>query len=316
MAIKIEMLRYFAAVAECGNLVDASKRLNRSASAVSMMLKQLEDHLGKPLFETDRKSKLSPVGTFVLELAQRELRQFDRTVQSIESYAKAAVGMVRIASVPSVAGTILPVALEHFIDEHPNVQIDLRDMDSSSVLSALAQERVDIGIATALESVQESRRTPLFSDAFGLVCAPDHPLTKSESPLNWEELRGETFIANELCGTIQSPVFREIFQNANLYIHNTVSLLAMVKAGLGVTVLPRMVIQIYPGETIFRPVDDTSAIRRIDLIFRTGNTLSPVAEMLGQYIISATRETLLNTEHMQHEHGPDEPTVYAGKTTT
>ena len=59
MAIKLEMLRYFVEVAKTGNLSQAAERLGRSPSALSMMLKQFEEHLGAPLFETDRKSNLT-----------------------------------------------------------------------------------------------------------------------------------------------------------------------------------------------------------------------------------------------------------------
>ena len=56
MAIKTDMLRYFVSVAEAGNLASAAKTLQRSPAAVSMMLKQLEEELGAPLFQTDRKN--------------------------------------------------------------------------------------------------------------------------------------------------------------------------------------------------------------------------------------------------------------------
>ena len=100
MAIKIEMLRCFREVARSGNLTDAAQVLKRTPSAVSMMLKQFESHLGEPLFETDRKNKLTALGVFVLEQAERELLHFDNTVRVIESYANASHGHVRIATVP------------------------------------------------------------------------------------------------------------------------------------------------------------------------------------------------------------------------
>jgi DNA-binding transcriptional LysR family regulator len=292
MAIKLDMLRCFVTVAESGNLADAATRLNRSPSAVSMMLKQFEQHLGRSLFESDRKNSLSTMGRFVLEQAQIELRQFDWMVQSIESFARTEIGVVRVASVPSVAGTILPVAIKRFIARHPRIRIDLRDMDSASVLRALEQERVDIGIATAHEQIPDQRRTRLFADAFGLVCLREHPLAQSSTPLRWQALEGEEFIANELCGSLQSPVFQHIYRNARLNVHNTVSLLAMVKAGLGVTVLPQMVLQLHPGELYFRAIDDASALRQIDLLYRTGTGRAPAADSLGEFIVAATEDCL------------------------
>lgn len=288
MAIKIEMLRCFAAVVESGNLAGAAARLNRSPSAVSMMLKQLEDHLGKPLFETDRKRDLSPLGRFVIEQARIELRQFDRSVQSIEEYARAGIGVVRVAAVPSVAGTVLPTAFETFLERHPNVQVSLRDMNSAGVLEALDQERADIGVATVSDSAWTSGRTHLFDDEFGLICRPDHALAADDEPVRWEELEKENFIGNELCESIRSPVSQALCRQARLVIYNTGSLLAMVKAGLGVTVLPRTVIELHPGETVFRSIDDPSAVRRIDLLYRSGNAASPLADDLVQHVVNAT----------------------------
>lgn len=295
MTLKIEMLRSFVAVAECGNLADAAKQLRRSPAALSMTLKQLEDHLKKSLFETDRKNKLTAVGHFVLEQAQIELSQFDRTVQVIENYAQGGAGMVRIASVPSVAGTILPIALEKFIAANPKVHVELRDMDSTSVLSAMQQERIDIGLATVPDAVQGSECTPLFNDRFGLVCSHNHHLARSSSPMKWTELKGETFIANELCGTIRSPVFQSFYKKANLNVHNIVSLLAMVKANLGVTVLPQTVLELQTSDITFRLIEDTQALRQIDMLHRPNSIASPAAEALSQCILTATR-TLLSTK--------------------
>jgi DNA-binding transcriptional LysR family regulator len=294
MALKMQMLRCFAKVAQHGNLADAAAEMGRTAPAVSMMLKQLEAHLGQPLFEADRKNRLSPVGVFVLEQALNQLHHFDQTVQAIDDFANAGRGLVRIATVPSVAGTILPIALERFIVDYPRVRIELRDMDSASVLGGLEQERVDIGIASVLAPVlapvQKFNRTQIYSDEFGIVCSHAHRFARESGPLQWREIKGEIFIANELCASIQSPVFRESHQHANLQVHNTVSLLSMVKAGLGVTVLPRLVVQLHPGETVFRPIADPRAFRRIDLLRRHRHTLSPAADTMIRYILSAATD--------------------------
>ncbi len=113
MAIKIEMLLFFCTVAQTGNLVEAADRLGRTQSAVSMTLKQLEDHLDQKLFEGERKNRLSPLGEHVFEIALRQVRQFDQAVQNIEAAAQAEQGLVRIASVPSVGALIFPPLLKH-----------------------------------------------------------------------------------------------------------------------------------------------------------------------------------------------------------
>lgn len=291
MSIKIEMLRCFAIVARRGKLSDAADQLGRTPSAVSMMLKQLEGHLGEPLFETDRKNKLTTLGEFVLEQAENELRQFDSTIQAIEGFAKARRGRVRIAAVPSVAGSILPQAILSYSNEFPDVQIELRDMDSASILRELTRERVDIGLATASHHGGTIFRKDLLSDAFGLICPKSHPLALKDGPLTWQEIAPHRFIANELSAQITAVASQGLHDRSLLKVHNMTSLLAMVEAGLGVTILPEMTAKLAESYGLkFCRLADSSARRQIHLLRKSSAPTSPAARKLEQQIIKTVTQ--------------------------
>ncbi|MFY0614280.1 MAG: LysR family transcriptional regulator [Hyphomicrobiaceae bacterium] len=290
MQFKIDMLRCFATVAASGNLTDAADKLGRTPSAVSMMLKQFENQLGGQLFETDRKSKLTALGSFVLQESQRELEHFERTIRAIESFARSEAGFVRVAAVPSVAVAILPRVVDNFLKDSPGVSIDIRDMDSNSVLRELRRERVDLGIATDLGSGPEIESDELFSDVFGLVCRADHPLASVDRPLTWDAISAHTFIGNGLCEHIAHPEFQQILNDAKLMVHNTTSLLAMVRVGVGVTVLPRLVIHRSERELNFLPLADKSARRRIEILRRANNSLSPATQKFEKAIGRVARK--------------------------
>ena len=277
MAIKIEMLRCFAAVARSGNLADAAEALGRTPSAVSMMLKQFEARLGAPLFESERKSRLTALGAFTLGEATREIDHFERTITSIENFARAKSGFVRVAAVPSVAEAILPEVTRGFLRDRPGVRVDIRDMDSAAVLRELERERVDLGLATGVGAGTEVDREALFSDAFGVVCRIDHPLAANDPPLAWDALAAWPFIANGLCGHIADEAFQRVFADSQLMVRNTTSLLALVRAGVGVTVLPRLAVHSAERELVFLPVADPEARRRIDILRRAHAELSPAA---------------------------------------
>jgi DNA-binding transcriptional LysR family regulator len=278
LAIKIEMLRCFAAVARSGNLAGAADRLGRTPSAVSMMLKQFEDHLGAPLFESERKSKLTALGAFAFDEARRELDHFERSIAAIENFARSNAGFVRIAAVPSVAEAILPQVVQGFLSAHPAVRVDIRDMDSAAVLREIERERVDLGLATSTGTGADIDSEPLFSDAFGVVCRSDHPLAASDLPLDWNELAPWPFIGNALCATISDERFQRILARSQLTVRNTTSLLAMVRAEVGVTVLPRLVLEGAARGLSFLPLADPAARRRIDILRRKATSLSPAAQ--------------------------------------
>lgn len=199
MAIKIEMLRCFSTVAQTGNLADAAVRLGRTQSAISMTLKQLEDHLGQSLFEGERKGNLTALGIEVFDLAQQQLRQFDETIGAIETSASAPHGLLRIASVPSVAGLVFPSAIDDLTHRHPNLKVELRDCDSNQVIDSLLRGQADIGVASGTPALNGIRQEKLFEDGFGLICSPSHALACQSADPTIRDVQAAGFVRNNLC---------------------------------------------------------------------------------------------------------------------
>ncbi len=289
MAIKIDMLKCFLMVATQGSLSEAADVLGRTPSAVSMMLKQFEDHVGSALFETARKSRLTPIGELILAEARREVAHFENTVSVIEGLSRSELGFLRLAVTPSVATTVLPAVIFKFVEKYPKVHIDLRDMDSATIARELDRERADIGIGS-LPVVEGMQRTELFSDAFGLVCHKDHPLAKNWNQLTWRTLGDQTIIANGLCQQITDPEFAPILARSRLMVPNTASLLGLVRQGVGITVLPQLVVANLLDEFAFLPLADVTARRTVHLMSRRNNLLMPAAREFLKLITDMQRD--------------------------
>ena len=274
MTIKIEMLRCFCAVAEAGNLSDAADQLGRTQSALSMMLKQLEENLGGRLFESERKNRLSPLGEQVLQLGQVQLKSFDATLYAIETLARAPQGTLRIAAVPSIAALAFAPVVRHMAARHPGAKIELRDADTTQVLDALGQGWVDIGIASAPRALNGVTYARLFSDPFGLVLSETHDLAQTDTPLHFEDVLGTPFLRNGLCDQIQSPRIRDHLSKVDVTVRNTQSLLSMVREGDWATLLPYTTIRLARRGLVFRKVVDLPDARQA-YIFRREQTSSP-----------------------------------------
>lgn len=277
MAIKIEMLRCFHAVVDNGNLMQAATVLGRTPSAVSMMLKQLEDHIGAPLFEAGRKSRLTALGAMIHAQARRELIHFDKSVSMIEALAQSQAGLVRLAVTPSAANTILPPVIERFATSHPAVRIDLRDMASADVLQALQQDQADIGIGT-IQKTKNLQQYELFSDHFGVVCRRDHPLAKDWDTLTWADVVPHRFIANGLCSMIKDEQFIPILQASLMMVPTTTSLLALVNEGVGITLLPERALPATYRDLVFLKLQDIKALRRVDVVTAPVDQLAPAVK--------------------------------------
>lgn len=284
MAIKLEMLRCFSTVAHHGSLTDAAQALGRTPSAVSMMLKQFEDHIGAPLFETARKSRLTPLGELIYDHARREVAHFEKAVVAIEGLSRAELGHLRLAVTPSVAASILPPMIYKFATTHPQVQIDLRDMDSATIARAMQREQADIGIGT-LPEADGLLRTELFRDAFGVVCRKDHQLAQDWDQLTWLDMQDHRFIANGLCHLISDPDFAPILTASRMMVPNSASLLALVRAGVGITVLPRLAVLDLPADLAFLPLADASAVRVVHMVTRPEMQLMPAVRAFRAMVV-------------------------------
>jgi len=285
MSIKISTLQTFVAVAECGKLTDAAKRLHRTPSAVSMALKSLEDHLSRPLFEADRKWRLTPLGRYVLEQAQEALEHFNHAVRGMERYARNEAGSLAMACVPTVSTRILPRVLKPFLAQWPGIQIDIRDMDSLSVRRELERGRVELGIATPIELRPEFESTLLRKDPFGVVCSNRHPLNGIGAPLGWRDIGSYPFIANPICALIEDAEFQAILSRSTLTIRNTTSILSLVAAGLGITVLPLLAVGDDGPGVNFLPLADGVPYRELHLMKRANATPTPVAEVFIEALL-------------------------------
>lgn len=274
LAITIQTLRTFVLVAECGGLAEAARRLHRTPSALSMTLKALEAQLGQPLFEADRKNRLTPLGDVVFASARRQVQGFDAAVRDMLRHARGEAGRVAVACVPSVATRLLPEVLRRFRVSYPGVLVDVRDMDSVSVHEMLRAGGVDIGIASPLEGAGASGARLLARDEFGVVCAAGHALSRRRRPIRWDDIDTAEFIANGTCERIDDAGMRRLIAGCSLTVRNTTSLLALVVAGVGVTVLPRLAVDTGNPGLAFRALAPPVPVRELMLLYEDGSTPS------------------------------------------
>ena len=283
--IKLEALRVFVTVAEVGNIKDAADQLCRTASAISMALKQLEEEVGGPLFETDRKSSLTALGSFMLQTSKIQIRNYDKAIESIRAYAQNKIGRLTLASVPSVAANLIPSILPSFVAARPEVEIELFDIDSRNVRSMVETGQADLGIAGKPMSDALVSFEPLFRDRFKVICSTTCRLFQIAEPLSWSDLEDEVLILNGAAEAIQAPQYQALSKKASMTVRNVTSLMALAKANLGFTLLPALATTGLPEGVAALELEDTTAIRMVGLLERRGATRSPVATAFHEFIL-------------------------------
>lgn len=288
MSIKLEALRCFVHVARCGNLAGAADVLGRTPSAVSMMLSQLEQHIGAPLFESDRKNRLTPLGQMTLEEAGRAVETYERSVAAIERHSRSTAGTVRIAAVPSASMTLLPKAITEYRKDRPDVRLEISDVDSVAVFRRLELDAADIGLASgAVPPGLEA--TEILSDTLGLICHADGPIATAPGPVTWASLARETFIGNGLCMLVDEPDVQAMLQASPLTALNTTTLLSFIRARLGATILPERALPADRGPLLFIQPEGAVYRRRVLLLQRRDRRYSPAALAFRDAVMAAAQ---------------------------
>ncbi|VBB08646.1 transcription regulator hth lysr [Lucifera butyrica] len=163
----IRDMRYFYAIAEEGNISNASKRLNIAQPALSRQMKQLEDNLGVQLFERgSRRIKLTEAGQLMHSRVEQILELVEGTMNEITELNSGAAGTVSLGTVTTSGAVLLPDLINRFHDLYPNVTFQLWEGDGFRILELLDKGIIEIGII----------RAPFDSDIYQSITLPDEPL--------------------------------------------------------------------------------------------------------------------------------------------
>ncbi len=170
-------MRYFAAVAEHGAIRAASRELNVASSAVNRQILWLEESLGVPLFErVGRRLQLSPAGDILLRHVTQVLRDFEQTSSELDALKGLKRGIVRIASVESVATELLSDLAASFGKTYPDIQLRITVTHSDKIARLVTDSDADIGFT--FDPPDDDLLAVNYSHPFeiGAVATRDHPL--------------------------------------------------------------------------------------------------------------------------------------------
>ena len=287
--ITLRHLRTFIIVARQGSFNQAAKELSRTQPAITLAIKQLESFIGIKLLErTTRRVSPTAEGENFIPVAERLVRDFDTAIFDLRASAERRAGHVSMAVLPSVATNLLPSIIKTFATQYPGIHLHLDDDSSRGVQQRVERNEVDFGLGSLLSPNPELTFTPLFTDQLQLVCHRDHELAETSGPIAWEQLNQATFLDS---GITQALKNRQDVATSRFDFPNITTLIAMLKANLGVSILPSLAMPLNDDSLVSRPLLPTET-RHIGLLCRRGWTLSPAAEAMRETITDETPKHL------------------------
>lgn len=287
--ISLRNITAFVTVARFGSFTKAAGHLLLSQPALTTSIRQLEEAVGVRLFDrTTRRVSLTAEGQDFLPKAEALVRDADAAIAGIRDLAERRRGSVGIASVSSFANHVLARALPEFVAAYPGINVRLRMADSEGVCRLVARNEVDFGFSGLLDGWSELAFALLLEDPVGLVCHRDHPLAKGR-PAFWRDLNDGVVIGVGNSRMMQLaldavPELAPGLAPARYEIENPATLIGLLRAGLGVTVLPAMTFPAQEPDLVFRPLTEPPVNRQVYFVSRADRSLSAAAESMADVI--------------------------------
>lgn len=290
----LTQLEYIVAVDRLRHFARAAEACHVSQPALSAQVQKLEDELGAIVFDRSKKPILpTDVGRQIVDQAKRVLLEQQKLYQISAADSKQPSGSFRLAIIPTLSSSLVPLFLTQFRKNFPLVELEVLERQTRECVEQLDKDLIDAAIlVTPLEEDRLIKKV-LFLEPFSLFTSEDHPLSKktmvSASDLSRHELwlltEGHCF-RNQVLNICESGKNGESlrFESGNLQ-----TLIELVRTGVGYTLLPELVAQtLHPKEkkTQLKPFKGHKPTREVSLV--TSRTV------YKEKIVQAIFQTLTN----------------------
>ncbi|RJF91264.1 LysR family transcriptional regulator [Sphingomonas cavernae] len=286
MNINLKLLHTFLLVAEHCSFRRAAEESNRSQSAVSMQVRQLELQLGVSLFQrTTRTVQLTREGEMLLDSARKAIQELETGLRKIRDVVDMQRAHLSLACVPTIASTRLPEILNALQKSLPSVTADIREIASAEMLDAIRRQDVDFGIGPRVPNATEFQFQPIMVDE---ICAliPAHLGYAGARNIAFAELARLPLLVVTNSSAIQSVLddaqhIAGVKLNIKYEVRQVQTQIAMAAAGLGAAIVPRIAIPATPDvRLVALPIVDPPLSREICIVTMRGQVLSPIAMRL------------------------------------
>lgn len=283
----MNILKYMAFIktVEYGSFTKAAEKLSYSQSGISRMINDLEKEWNLSLLERDRSGvRLTSEGERLLPFAQSLCEEYGRLQSQVEELHGCKTGIIRIGTISSAAIHWLPNIIKQFRIDYPHIEYELLLGDYSEIESWIKEGRVDCGILKK-PTLPEFETINLKSDRLLAVLPKGHPLNVYDKiPL--QKLCAEPFLLLEKNGQSEiSAILKEqkIIPNVKFTTWEDFSIMAMVESGLGVSILPELILQRTPYRLSIKELD-IPFCRTLVLAMRGKDKLSLAAKRFLNYL--------------------------------
>ena len=287
--MELRHLRYFLAVASERHFTRAARKLGIAQPPLSQQIRQLEDEVGTRLFtRTARGVALTAAGEAFLPHAEAALREVDRARTAARRISHGDLGTIRIGFTSAASlNPLVPAAISSFRNAYPDVELRLGVQATTPLLAQLSQDAIDVAFVRPTPTERQSLRAiPLPDERLWIALPASHALA-TRKRVRLSDLRDEPFILyprvngsllyDSIIAACQHAGFSpRVVQEAP----QMASIVSLVAAGVGVTLVPESVCQLRPAGVRYLPITGETPVAMLWLVAQHGPTSAGVDNFL------------------------------------
>jgi len=280
----MNLIKYeiFSKVVECESLTKAGERLNLTQSAVSHAIASLEREIGLSLLIRNRSGvQLTNNGERLIVHIREILQMKEKLNQEIAAIKGIDQGTVRVGTFSSVSIQWLPGILKQFHEQFPLIDVKLFDGNYHEIEESIAAGISDLGFVNLPTTDPMLEVIPLQQDRMMCVLPLDHPLY-NHAVIRIDQIKEEPFIMPIAgCDNDIKRIFKEhhIVPSIKFELEDDQAILAMVQNGLGISILPELILSSFPHDVCIRPLEG-AYYRSIGIAVKSLRDCSPAAQKL------------------------------------
>lgn len=287
--ITVEQMRIIVRIADEGGFTPAAGALNLSQSSLSRTVALVERVIGTRLFDrTTRTVALTAAGTEFVRTAVRVVENYDRSMNNFAAYLSGPSGRLRLATLPSLAATLLPSLIDRFHQTFPRVTIDLMDLKAAEIIELCRDGTVDLAITAEDAGLHDSlpasfRFSPVAEEEFACILPENHPLADRRT-VRWSDLAGQPFVSFTSASSVRritdrTPAAAGIVPSQSVSAGTISAVAGLCAAGLGLSAVPGFVIPMTRVAGVeVRPLTGGAVTRRIGILQDADRVASPAVE--------------------------------------
>ena len=287
----LRQLEILQTIAEAGSFTACGRKLHVSQSAISRQILLLEEELGEALFlRVGRQVRMTPAAERLVQLGQRVFQDVRETVGIITDRARDLRGPLRLSGGMTVCLYVFPPLLKHLRRVHPHLDVRVTVALTGRSVEEIRAGRIDAGLLTLPVERSDLVTLPVLREELLLITPPKHQLARRRR-LGAPDLARQPFVFFE-AGSATRQVIDHFFASENIQpamvmeTENVEIIKAMVKTGLGISIVPYLAVarEVQSGQFFCTRIEGHELVRETGWVYpRSNRTPRLIHELLRSF---------------------------------